>query len=90
MPQYWLNTPKDKADDTLHLYFLGQYCMDVFMSVYVYICTSYLSGFFAYTCGCVVVIENLKSGEQTHLMGHVEEISTLAVQSDCLVCVPIV
>lgn len=47
---------------------------------------SLVVGFFAYTCGCVVVIEDLKTGEQRHLTGHVEEISTLAVQSDCQVC----
>lgn len=42
-------------------------------------------GFFAFTVGCVVVIEDLKTGDQRHLTGHVEEISTLAVQSDCQV-----
>ncbi|KAF6029854.1 WDR90 [Bugula neritina] len=41
------------------------------------------SGFFAYTNGCVVVIEDLKTGVQKHLTGHVEEVSTLALQSDC-------
>ena len=50
-----------------------------------YPCLLSCIGFFAYTCGCVIVIENLKTAEQKHLTGHVEEISTLAVQSDCMV-----
>uniref|UniRef100_UPI00398F26DD WD repeat-containing protein 90 n=1 Tax=Pristiophorus japonicus TaxID=55135 RepID=UPI00398F26DD len=37
---------------------------------------------FAYTCGCLVVIEDLHSGSQRHLTGHTEEISTLAVSHD--------
>jgi len=45
----------------------------------------YDSGLFAYTSGCLVVIEDLHSGTQRHLMGHTEEISTLALQHDGLV-----
>ncbi|KAK3091415.1 hypothetical protein FSP39_019740, partial [Pinctada imbricata] len=41
------------------------------------------TGLFAYTCGCIVIIENLSTGEQKHLMGHTEEISTLTLQNDC-------
>ena len=41
-------------------------------------------GLFAYTSGCLVVIEDLHSGTQRHLMGHTEEISTLALQHDGL------
>ncbi|XP_048450008.1 WD repeat-containing protein 90-like, partial [Rhincodon typus] len=37
---------------------------------------------FAYSCGCLVVIEDLHSGSQKHLTGHMEEISTLAVSHD--------
>ncbi|KAL8597433.1 hypothetical protein ACOMHN_050931 [Nucella lapillus] len=40
------------------------------------------SGLFAYSSGCIVVIEDLGTGQQTHLQGHSEEISTLAVQND--------
>lgn len=40
------------------------------------------TGFFAYTCGCVIVVEDLHSGSQNHWLGHVEEISTLAVSHD--------
>ncbi|XP_007499277.1 WD repeat-containing protein 90 isoform X1 [Monodelphis domestica] len=40
------------------------------------------TGFFAYTCGCVVVVEDLHSGYQQHWLGHPEEISTLAVRHD--------
>lgn len=42
-------------------------------------------GFFAYTAGCIVVVEDLNAGTQQHLMGHAEEISTLALQHDCQV-----
>uniref|UniRef100_A0A8C7BAU2 WD repeat-containing protein 90 n=1 Tax=Neovison vison TaxID=452646 RepID=A0A8C7BAU2_NEOVI len=35
------------------------------------------TGFFAYTCGCLVVVEDLHSGAQRHWLGHPEEISTL-------------
>ncbi|XP_044090032.1 WD repeat-containing protein 90 isoform X3 [Neovison vison] len=37
------------------------------------------TGFFAYTCGCLVVVEDLHSGAQRHWLGHPEEISTLAL-----------
>ncbi|XP_078415215.1 WD repeat-containing protein 90 [Cetorhinus maximus] len=37
---------------------------------------------FAYSCGCLVVIEDLHSGSQRHLTGHTEEISTIAVSHD--------
>ncbi|XP_062848748.1 WD repeat-containing protein 90 [Trichomycterus rosablanca] len=40
------------------------------------------TGLFVYTCGCVVVVENLHDGSQTHWLGHTEEISTLAVTHD--------
>ncbi|XP_069066782.1 WD repeat-containing protein 90 isoform X3 [Pleurodeles waltl] len=40
------------------------------------------TGFFAYTCGCVVVVEDLHSGSQKHWFGHPEEISTLAVANE--------
>uniref|UniRef100_A0A669PRM7 WD repeat-containing protein 90 n=1 Tax=Phasianus colchicus TaxID=9054 RepID=A0A669PRM7_PHACC len=40
------------------------------------------TGFFAYTCGCIIVVEDLHSGSQNHWLGHVEEISTLAVSHD--------
>ncbi|CAL1536659.1 unnamed protein product [Lymnaea stagnalis] len=42
------------------------------------------TGFFAYTSGCVIVIEDLNSGEQSYLFGHTEEISCLALQHDSL------
>ncbi|XP_035694518.1 WD repeat-containing protein 90-like [Branchiostoma floridae] len=45
------------------------------------------TGVFAYTSGCVVILEDLNSGEQKHLTGHVEEVSTLALQNDCQVLV---
>ena len=44
-----------------------------------------LLGFFAYTCGCVIVVEDLHSGSQNHWLGHAEEISTLAVSHDAQV-----
>ncbi|XP_014661522.1 PREDICTED: WD repeat-containing protein 90-like isoform X2 [Priapulus caudatus] len=40
------------------------------------------SGLFAYTSGCIVVVENLHDGQQRHLLHHEEEISTLALQHD--------
>ncbi|XP_053327870.1 WD repeat-containing protein 90 [Spea bombifrons] len=43
------------------------------------------TGFFAYTCGCVIVVEDLHSGSQQHWLGHPEEISTLALANDALV-----
>ncbi|XP_041818547.1 WD repeat-containing protein 90 [Chelmon rostratus] len=39
-------------------------------------------GLFAYSCGCVVVVEYLHTGSQRHLQGHSEEISCLAVTND--------
>ncbi|KAM6898195.1 WD repeat-containing protein 90 [Lycodopsis pacificus] len=39
-------------------------------------------GLFAYSCGCVVVVEHLHTGSQRHLQGHSEEISCLAVTND--------
>ncbi|XP_074454129.1 WD repeat-containing protein 90 isoform X1 [Larus michahellis] len=43
------------------------------------------TGFFAYTCGCVIVVEDLHSGSQNHWLGHTEEISTLALSHDAQV-----
>ncbi|KAG9465767.1 hypothetical protein GDO78_017755 [Eleutherodactylus coqui] len=43
------------------------------------------TGFFAYTCGCVIVVEDLHSGSQRHWLGHPEEISTLALTHDGLI-----
>uniref|UniRef100_A0A8C6RRY9 WD repeat-containing protein 90 n=1 Tax=Nannospalax galili TaxID=1026970 RepID=A0A8C6RRY9_NANGA len=40
------------------------------------------TGFFAYTCGRLVVVEDLHSGTQQHWLGHPEEISTLALSQD--------
>ncbi|NXM21015.1 WDR90 protein, partial [Ploceus nigricollis] len=37
------------------------------------------TGFFAYSCGCVIVVEDLHSGCQSHWLGHAEEISTLTL-----------
>ncbi|KAM4715856.1 WD repeat-containing protein 90 [Anableps anableps] len=39
-------------------------------------------GLFAYSCGCVVVVEYLHTGTQRHLQGHSEEISCLAISND--------
>ncbi|XP_070846624.1 WD repeat-containing protein 90 [Chaetodon trifascialis] len=39
-------------------------------------------GLFAYSCGCVVVVEYLHTGSQRHLQCHSEEISCLAVTND--------
>ncbi|XP_017695726.1 PREDICTED: WD repeat-containing protein 90-like, partial [Lepidothrix coronata] len=41
--------------------------------------------FFAYSCGCVIVVEDLHSGSQNHWLGHAEEISTLALSHDAQV-----
>ncbi|XP_064636675.1 WD repeat-containing protein 90-like [Lineus longissimus] len=41
------------------------------------------TGFFAYSSGCIVVVEDLNKGTQRHLLGHVEEVSCMAVQHDC-------
>ncbi|NXL63252.1 WDR90 protein, partial [Chordeiles acutipennis] len=43
------------------------------------------TGFFAYTCGCIIVVEDLHSGSQHHWLGHAEEISTLALSHDAQV-----
>lgn len=40
------------------------------------------TGFFAYTCGRLVVVEDLHSGTQRHWCGHPQEISTLALNQD--------
>nr|XP_034363816.1 WD repeat-containing protein 90 [Arvicanthis niloticus] len=40
------------------------------------------TGFFAYTCGRLVVVEDLHSGTQQHWLGHPQEISTLALNQD--------
>ncbi|RXM28033.1 WD repeat-containing protein 90 [Acipenser ruthenus] len=40
------------------------------------------TGLFAYSCGSVVVLEDLHAGSQKHWVGHTEEISTLAVTND--------
>ncbi|XP_077358986.1 WD repeat-containing protein 90 isoform X2 [Festucalex cinctus] len=39
-------------------------------------------GLFAYSCGGVVVVENVNSGRQRHLQCHREEISCLAISND--------
>ncbi|XP_077130322.1 WD repeat-containing protein 90 isoform X3 [Ranitomeya variabilis] len=43
------------------------------------------TGFFAYTSGCVIVVEDLHSGSQRHWLGHGEEISTLALSHDATI-----
>lgn len=43
------------------------------------------TGLFAYSCGCVLIVEDLHSGAQQHWLGHPEEISTLAVSHDARV-----
>ncbi|XP_053132932.1 WD repeat-containing protein 90 [Hemicordylus capensis] len=43
------------------------------------------TGFFAYSCGCLLIVEDLHSGFQQHWLGHPEEISTLAVSHDAQV-----
>ncbi|KAI1896220.1 hypothetical protein AGOR_G00092560 [Albula goreensis] len=40
------------------------------------------TGLFAYSCGCIVVVEDLHTGSQRHWLGHTEEISSLAVAND--------
>lgn len=45
------------------------------------------TGFFAYTYGCLVVVEDLHSGAQQHWPGHSEEISTLALSHDAQVLI---
>ncbi|XP_077482569.1 WD repeat-containing protein 90 [Stigmatopora argus] len=39
-------------------------------------------GLFAYSCGSVVVLENVNSGRQRHLVGHTDEISCLAISNN--------
>lgn len=48
-------------------------------------CLWLFAGLFAYSCGSVVVLENLHTGSQRHWQGHTEEVSTLAVSNDALV-----
>jgi len=43
------------------------------------------AGLFVYSCGCVVVVEDLHTGSQRQWFGHTEEISTLAVTHDAQV-----
>uniref|UniRef100_A0A8C6VNU7 WD repeat domain 90 n=1 Tax=Naja naja TaxID=35670 RepID=A0A8C6VNU7_NAJNA len=43
------------------------------------------TGFFAYSCGCVLIVEDLHSGSQQHWLGHPEEISTLALSHNAQV-----
>lgn len=45
----------------------------------------FVAGLFAYSCGCVVVVEYLHTGSQRHLQGHSEEISCLAITNDAQV-----
>ena len=45
-----------------------------------------ITGLFVYTSGNTIIIEDLNNSGQKHLTGHVEEISTLALQNDCQVC----
>ncbi|XP_057178391.1 WD repeat-containing protein 90 isoform X1 [Triplophysa rosa] len=40
------------------------------------------TGLFVYSCGCIVVVEDLHTGSQKHWFGHTEEISTLALTHD--------
>ncbi|CAF3688347.1 unnamed protein product [Rotaria sordida] len=46
-----------------------------------------ITGFFAYTVGCNIVVENLNSNHQTILTGHTEEISTLTLSNDATILV---
>ncbi|WAQ96619.1 WDR90-like protein [Mya arenaria] len=43
------------------------------------------TGLFVYSSGNTVIVEDLTTNAQRHLAGHVEEISTLALQHDCQV-----
>ncbi|CAF2433293.1 unnamed protein product [Rotaria sp. Silwood2] len=45
------------------------------------------TGFFAYTVGCNIIVENLNSNRQTILTGHTEEISTMTLSNDATVLV---
>ncbi|XP_065114825.1 WD repeat-containing protein 90 [Paramisgurnus dabryanus] len=40
------------------------------------------TGLFVYSCGCIVIVEDLHTGSQKHWFGHTEEISTLAITHD--------
>lgn len=40
--------------------------------------------FFAFTCGTVVCIEDLKSGKQTLLCEHQEDVTVLTLRNDCI------
>ncbi|XP_030626042.1 WD repeat-containing protein 90 [Chanos chanos] len=40
------------------------------------------TGLFVYSCGCVIVVENLHTGSQRHWLKHTEEISTLTATHD--------
>nr|XP_055038117.1 WD repeat-containing protein 90 isoform X5 [Misgurnus anguillicaudatus] len=40
------------------------------------------TGLFVYSCGSIVIVEDLHTGSQKHWFGHTEEISTLAVTHD--------
>lgn len=35
-----------------------------------------------YSLGCIIVVQDILSGEQTHLTGHPQEVSTLAIRRD--------
>lgn len=53
---------------------------------YFYFATSCVfAGLFVYSCGCIVVVEDLHTGSQRQWFGHTEEISTLAVTHDAQV-----
>nr|XP_006813552.1 PREDICTED: WD repeat-containing protein 90-like [Saccoglossus kowalevskii] len=43
------------------------------------------TGLFAYTSGCIIIIEDLHANTQRHFTGHIEEISCLALQYDAQV-----
>lgn len=46
------------------------------------VCVCCITGLFAYSCGCVVVVEHLHTGVQRHFHGHTEEVSCLAISHD--------
>lgn len=50
---------------------------------FIFLCV--FAGLFVYSCGCVVVVEDLHTGSQRQWFGHTEEISTLAVTHDAQV-----
>ncbi|XP_052262541.1 WD repeat-containing protein 90-like isoform X2 [Dreissena polymorpha] len=43
------------------------------------------TGLFVYTSGNTIILEDLNTNSQKHLAGHVEEISSVALQNDCQV-----